>query len=279
MIETYMLEHIVAFSKEGTLSAAAEKLFISQPALTRSMQKLEKIIGVKLFDRAKNRISLNDNGKMTAEFAENILKEYSIMIDSVRAFERNKHTISIGSCAPFPLNNVFAILTQVYENKAITTELVNDKELWEGFKNGIYNIIIMHSKPTDIKLFSKKCGSEKLFFSLPKKHPLAKKKALYLKDMDGATMLLYSKIGFWYDLCKREMPKARFLLQNNRETFNELTASQAFPFFTTDLVMKTRSKLSTHNVISILDKEANTTYYAVCKKEDKEKFDDFFKVL
>ena len=279
MIETYMLEHIVAFSKEGTLSAAAEKLFISQPSLTRSMQKLEKIIGVRLFERSKNRISLNDNGKMTAEFAEKILKEYSLMVDSIRAFERSKHTISIGSCAPLPLSNVFALLTQIYENKAITSELVNDKELWEGFENGNYNIIIMHSNPTDKKLYSKKCGSEKLFFSLPKKHPLAKRKALHLKDMDGSTMLLYSKIGFWYDLCKREMPKARFLLQNNRETFYELIASQAFPFFTTDLVMQTQSKYSTHNVIPILDKEANATYYAVCKKEDKEKFIDLFNAL
>ncbi|MBR4328789.1 MAG: LysR family transcriptional regulator, partial [Candidatus Riflebacteria bacterium] len=43
MLEIYMLEHIATFAETGTLSAAADKLCISQPALTRSMQKLEKV--------------------------------------------------------------------------------------------------------------------------------------------------------------------------------------------------------------------------------------------
>ena len=59
MIETYLLENLVAFGDYGTLSEAAEKLHVSQPSLTRSMQKLEDEIGVPLFERTKNRISLN----------------------------------------------------------------------------------------------------------------------------------------------------------------------------------------------------------------------------
>ncbi len=63
MIETYLLEALVAFKDCQTLSAASEKLHISQPALSRSMQKLEEILGVSLFERAKNRLSLNSTGK------------------------------------------------------------------------------------------------------------------------------------------------------------------------------------------------------------------------
>ena len=63
MIEFHQLRQFAAVAECGTLSAAAEKLYISQPALTRSMQRLERDAGVTLFDRRKSKISLNENGK------------------------------------------------------------------------------------------------------------------------------------------------------------------------------------------------------------------------
>ena len=46
MIEIFLLEQLVAFSACGTLSRAAEELHITQPALSRSMKKLETAFGV-----------------------------------------------------------------------------------------------------------------------------------------------------------------------------------------------------------------------------------------
>ena len=69
MIDTYLLEQLTAVHECGTLSAASEKLHLTQPTLTRSMQKLEDIFGVKLFERTKNRVHLNENGRLAAECA------------------------------------------------------------------------------------------------------------------------------------------------------------------------------------------------------------------
>ena len=57
MIEIYLLEALCALYDYGTLSSAAEHLHISQPALSRSMQKLEDLLGVSLFERTKNGVS------------------------------------------------------------------------------------------------------------------------------------------------------------------------------------------------------------------------------
>ena len=46
MMELYLLEQLIAFSRQGTLSGAAEKLHISQPALSQSMKKLEESLGL-----------------------------------------------------------------------------------------------------------------------------------------------------------------------------------------------------------------------------------------
>lgn len=53
MIEMYLLEQLVAVEKFGRLSEAAKNLYISQPALSRSMQKLERLLDVELFSRSK----------------------------------------------------------------------------------------------------------------------------------------------------------------------------------------------------------------------------------
>lgn len=44
-----------------------------QPALSRSMQRLETALQVSLFDRQKNKIELNDNGRMAVEYAGRIV--------------------------------------------------------------------------------------------------------------------------------------------------------------------------------------------------------------
>ena len=54
VFEIYQLEQLLAFAEYGTLSGAAERLHLSQPALSRSMQRLETELQVPLFDRQKN---------------------------------------------------------------------------------------------------------------------------------------------------------------------------------------------------------------------------------
>ena len=46
MIEIYLLEQLAAVAEHGTLIKAAEALYLSQPALSRSMKKLETQLGV-----------------------------------------------------------------------------------------------------------------------------------------------------------------------------------------------------------------------------------------
>ena len=79
MLELYLLRQLAAFKAYGTLSEAAERLYLSQPALSRNMRKLEEEIGVPLFVRSRNKLELNENGSLTAELAEKALSE----IDSI----------------------------------------------------------------------------------------------------------------------------------------------------------------------------------------------------
>lgn len=104
MFELRQLKQLIALSEYGTLSEAAEKLFITQPALSRSMQKLEHELGIPLFvHNKKNRISLNQNGELAVTYAKMLLTQASDIEEKLRLFNRTQNTISIGSCAPAPV--------------------------------------------------------------------------------------------------------------------------------------------------------------------------------
>ena len=57
MMELYLLEQLIAFSRQGTLSGAAEELHISQPALSQSMKKL-KVLGYLCLNDQRTRLLL-----------------------------------------------------------------------------------------------------------------------------------------------------------------------------------------------------------------------------
>ena len=115
MIDIHLFEQLVAFASCGTLSAAAEQLHISQPALSRAMQRLEDELGVRLFDRQKSRLSLNENGELAVTYARNLLLQESAMIEQIREFDRKKRTIFVGSCTPFLLPDFVSHLSRIYE--------------------------------------------------------------------------------------------------------------------------------------------------------------------
>lgn len=279
MIETYLLEQLVAVSEYGTLSAASEHLHLSQPALSRSMKKLEDLLGVELFDRGKNKISLNPNGVLATEMAQKILEQQLELVERVRAFDRSRRTITLGSCAPIPIWELLPLLNQAFPDMTIASVMKDDDALLHGLHEEIYQLVVLHREPKDDALYCHSLGNEQLYISLPPAHPLAGFQQLHMKDLDGQTILLYSQIGFWYDLCLKTMPNARFLLQNEYDVFGELATASALPCFTTNLGMKRGGVPVNRKIIPLVDEEANAKYFCACLKKQKGKLMPFMNLL
>lgn len=87
MIDINLWRELAVFEKCGTLSKAAEELFVSQPALSRSMNKLEEELGVIIFTRSKNKLQLNENGKLSAQYAREIIRYEENAINAIKAFD------------------------------------------------------------------------------------------------------------------------------------------------------------------------------------------------
>lgn len=69
-----LMQYYLAVVREGTISAAAEALHVSQPALSRQMKDLEEELGVTLFQRGSRRITLTEEGMILRKRAEEMLR-------------------------------------------------------------------------------------------------------------------------------------------------------------------------------------------------------------
>ena len=270
------LQYLSAFSETGTLSEVAERFHISQPTITRSMKKIEEEFGVPLFDRTKNSIKLIDNGQLAAEEAGMLLRQHESMLRRVRAYDRANHTISIGSAAAVQIPELIRKVTEQNPNATISTELKKLAELLAGLENGAYQLIVLPYEPQDTALSTVKIGEEHLMFFLPKKHRFAKRKFLTLGELNGENMLLFSDIGFWHDIVTEKMPNSRFLVQNERYSFEELILNSVLPCFTTDISYRSEFDQGGRVRVPITDPEVNVSYYLVCKKENEKRFAALF---
>ena len=279
MIEIGQVEQLLAVSKYGTLSKAAEALHISQPALSRAMQKLEEELQVPIFDREKNRITLNATGKVAVDYAQKVLFSANDMIARVREYNRMTHTISIGACAPAPLWDLVPYAGKIYENMAVSSEIKMPDILLSGLENDLYTAVVLNKIPESKELYYELYDTETLYFSLALDHSLADSKALFFKNLDGQTMLLYSRIGVWYPMHLETQPHTHFILQDNREVFMDLTQNSTLPTFISDLSIERDGKPDNRKIIPIIDKEATNSFYLVCKKKNKKLLEQLYRAV
>lgn len=272
MFEFIQLEQLLAIDKYKTLSKAAEELLISQPALSRSMQRLEEELQVTLFTRQKNKITFNENGKLALEYARKIVNSSLEMKEHLQAFDKSNHTISIGSCAPAPIWNLTPEVSRLFPDMKIQSDMKSLDELVDGLINNKYQIIITTDEMNLPDIISRKYCDEHLYISLPPAHPLAGHKSLTLNDLNGQSILILSKIGFWYDICKAKMPDSLFLVQEELSALDELRKSSALPSFATDLTNKSSSH-DNRFLIPLTDPEVNVTFYINYNKSYKKQFE------
>ena len=201
------------------------------------------------------------------------------MIARVREYNRMTHTISIGACAPAPLWDLVPYAGKIYENMAVSSEIKMPDILLSGLENDLYTAVVLNKIPESKELYYELYDTETLYFSLAPDHPLADSKALFFKNLDGQTMLLYSKIGVWYPMHLETQPHTHFILQDNREVFMDLTQNSTLPTFISDLSIERDGNPDNRKIIPIIDKEATNSFYLVCKKKNKKLLEPLYRAV
>ena len=271
-MELEQLRQLDAIAREGTMSAAARVLHISQPALSRSLGRLETELGLQLFDRAGRRLVLNDAGRVALEHARQLLRDEQAMCD---ALARHTRALRVGTVAPAPLWRLTALMTERFPELVLTSRMLPEDEVEVGVLSGGADLgITLHPAAQPV---TRSCllMVENLSVALPVGHPLATRPSVGTAELDGETFLLFEGIGFWRGLCDEHFPNSEFVVQEDRAVFEQLTRSSSLPYFVTDAPFFAARPLG-RAVVPIHDAMARAAFHLLVRAGGRREAVDVF---
>ena len=232
MIDTYLWQELVVFAKTGTLAKTAETLHITQPSVTRGLQKLEETLGVSLFDHQPNKLTLTTIGELAVQEGEQILQRQQLAIKKIRNFADQEDVIKIASTAPGPL----LLLNRLSVAQLnITQNLLDTDNVIKSLLNNRFTGIISNQEIQNKDIESVYLGKESLVVHLDKFMYHSNQASISFKELKGINFVVLTDIGPWQTIIQQKIPEAKFMYQAQRFAFNEITKYSNFPYFSTNL--------------------------------------------
>ena len=211
-METEYIAEFIKIAQLKSFSLAAEELMISQSSLSKHIKTLETTLGVQLFDRTTRSVTLTSFGQKILVLCENISvssKQIVQLAETQQAKNRNHLLItSIPVMAQYNITG--SIATFLKENPTINLTFSESESLLINnlLKNGDYELaftrIIEHVDPSFESLpFFK----DKLVVVLPRKHHLANRKSVEIKELIHEIFIFLDEntllYNFLSELCRK----------------------------------------------------------------------------
>lgn len=260
------LRQLDAIDRAGTLSGAARELHMSQPALSRSVQRLEAELGQPLFDRHGRTATMNAAGRIALDYARQILRDERLMRAALDDHARRERALVVGTVAPAPLWRLTALTVERFPGVVLTSETITAANVERGMLNGTLDLGIS-LRPTMLPTI--RCCrlmTESLSVCLPADHPLAGEACLSAEQLDGESFLVFRQIGFWMDYCRTRFPHSTFVEQEDRVVFEQLLATTPLNYFVTDVPSLSNNVEPDRAIVPLRDVEAHATYYLLARE-------------
>lgn len=194
-MELQQLKYFKTVAGIGKISDAAEALFVSAPALSTSISRLEKELGVKLFDRASNRITLNAQGQI-------FLKHVNQIFANLESAKQELHQsmlhqgphISLVSINTLMWVNLIASFTAEFSQYTLSCSSTSIPALAENGFSSQHNFLLAYDCEIP-PVYAEKLDSVYLFRATPtvmvhKDHPLAQKDILDIRELMNERLFL-----------------------------------------------------------------------------------------
>ena len=141
------LRYIVSVAQELNFRRAAEKSFISQPALSLAIQKLEEELGLQIFERGKSRIAVTPVGEQIVAQAQRVLEEAGRIREIAnRGNDQLSGALRVGiiySVGPYLLPDLIPALKKLAPNMPLEVEENITGNLDVMLRNGKLDVIII----------------------------------------------------------------------------------------------------------------------------------------
>lgn len=195
-MELRQLRHFLAVGESGSITAAAKKLHLTQPALSRQIKSLEEELNTPLLERGAHSIQLTPAGEILLAEARKLLKAADTVVEKVKASAVGE-PLRVGyapSLAGEFLSIAIGRFTQFHPRVRVSLHDWSSAEMRTGLAMGKLDLIVaapclgvqepIHWIPL------RDYGWQVV---MPAEHPLGKRKVIGTRDLDGQKLLLYDR--------------------------------------------------------------------------------------
>jgi LysR family hydrogen peroxide-inducible transcriptional activator len=188
------LRYIVAVAQERNFRRAAEKSFISQPALSLAIQKLEEELGVQIFERGKNEVSVTPVGAQIVEQAQRALEE----VGHIREIAKQGNdqlvgTLRVGiiySVGPYLLPDLIPTLKKLAPKMPLEVEENITSNLDTLLRNGKLDVIIIALPFGDAGILTQPLYDELFEVVVGNDHAWASRRSIKAHELSAEKVLL-----------------------------------------------------------------------------------------
>jgi DNA-binding transcriptional LysR family regulator len=183
-----------------SFTEAANRLYVSQQAVSNQIRNLEKEIGVPLFSRTTKQVVLTDGGKMLYDEWKEMLRRSDESVETARrTYGRNRKKIRIGIAEVSGIIDVIsralASYSDAFPEVEFETEIRPFIKLEELLQKKAANVIVTLS--SELSKYESAYQTHPLFelqlgIALPAKHPLGNKTDLSIADLREETIYMLS---------------------------------------------------------------------------------------
>lgn len=164
-------DYILAVYREKSFSRAAQKLYVSQPWLSAKVKKVEQELGLPLFDRSTNPISLTEAGRCYVRQAERVLDIEAELEQQFRELKESQATeLRIGSSmffCTYVLPTLLADFKILYPQIILTFSEGSSQRLTERMLAGELDFVLEAERPAVDKVNSFPWASEEIVLAVP----------------------------------------------------------------------------------------------------------------
>ncbi len=194
-MEIRTLQYYLAVIREGTISAAAQALHVAQPSLSRQMKELEEDLGAPLFVRGNRRIALTEEGIVLKKRAEEMVRLMKMTEDEITQIRNHiSGSVRIGAGESWSfhyLARTAAALAQEHPDIRFHITSGDTQDLMDELNKGLIDFAVIFTDIDHTLYQSVELPAEDSFGLLMRKDsPLAAKKEIRLKDLQGIPLLI-----------------------------------------------------------------------------------------
>lgn len=191
------LQALCMIAECGSFMAAALTLNVSQPALTRTVQRVEKALGVELFRRSTRRLDITAAGQEFIDLANRVLSDLSISYENMRSIsdeQRGRIIVSASMSAAYTqIPRIVASYRLTRPNIEIQLREGIQGAVLDDVRSGVADMGLTYLEEIPSEFSAIELGSEVFHFVMPTSHPLSKKKGIRVEDLAGAALVSMPK--------------------------------------------------------------------------------------